>query len=115
LIADKIAAHAADLAKGHPTARVWDDALSKACPSAASFAMIEGWSAFSTDEEAKPFWDRVQSANLPSLVVVVALGQRRVRCSQPPVTVEIQFADSATNLYAALRHVDRVTTVCRFN
>jgi phosphomethylpyrimidine synthase len=30
LIAYKIAAHAADLAKGHPGARVWDDALSKA-------------------------------------------------------------------------------------
>jgi phosphomethylpyrimidine synthase len=30
MIAYKIAAHAADLAKGHPTARAWDDALSKA-------------------------------------------------------------------------------------
>lgn len=30
IIAYKIAAHAADLAKGHPTARQWDDALSKA-------------------------------------------------------------------------------------
>ncbi len=30
VIAYKIAAHAADLAKGHPTAREWDDALSKA-------------------------------------------------------------------------------------
>ena len=30
LIAYKIAAHAADLAKGHPQARTWDDALSKA-------------------------------------------------------------------------------------
>jgi phosphomethylpyrimidine synthase len=30
LIAYKIAAHAADLAKGHPGARTWDDALSKA-------------------------------------------------------------------------------------
>jgi phosphomethylpyrimidine synthase len=30
VIAYKIAAHAADLAKGHPNARVWDDALSKA-------------------------------------------------------------------------------------
>jgi len=30
LIAYKIAAHAADLAKGHPHARAWDDALSKA-------------------------------------------------------------------------------------
>ncbi|MBL8135739.1 MAG: phosphomethylpyrimidine synthase ThiC [Acidobacteria bacterium] len=30
VIAYKIAAHAADLAKGHPRARVWDDALSKA-------------------------------------------------------------------------------------
>jgi phosphomethylpyrimidine synthase len=30
LIAYKIAAHAADLAKGHPGAQVWDDALSKA-------------------------------------------------------------------------------------
>jgi phosphomethylpyrimidine synthase len=30
VIAYKIAAHAADLAKGHPTARVWDDALSRA-------------------------------------------------------------------------------------
>jgi phosphomethylpyrimidine synthase len=30
LIAYKIAAHAADLAKGHPTAQAWDDALSKA-------------------------------------------------------------------------------------
>ncbi|HXV74805.1 MAG TPA: phosphomethylpyrimidine synthase ThiC, partial [Candidatus Polarisedimenticolaceae bacterium] len=30
IIAYKIAAHAADLAKGHPTARRWDDALSKA-------------------------------------------------------------------------------------
>ena len=30
LIAYKIAAHAADLAKGHPGARAWDDALSKA-------------------------------------------------------------------------------------
>jgi phosphomethylpyrimidine synthase len=30
LIAYKIAAHAADLAKGHPGAREWDDALSKA-------------------------------------------------------------------------------------
>ena len=30
VIAYKIAAHAADLAKGHPQARVWDDALSKA-------------------------------------------------------------------------------------
>ncbi|ANM31338.1 thiamine biosynthesis protein ThiC [Acidobacteria bacterium Mor1] len=30
LIAYKIAAHAADLAKGHPRAQVWDDALSKA-------------------------------------------------------------------------------------
>ncbi len=30
VIAYKIAAHAADLAKGHPGARVWDDALSKA-------------------------------------------------------------------------------------
>jgi phosphomethylpyrimidine synthase len=30
VIAYKIAAHAADLAKGHPTARHWDDALSKA-------------------------------------------------------------------------------------
>ncbi len=30
IIAYKIAAHAADLAKGHPGSRVWDDALSKA-------------------------------------------------------------------------------------
>jgi len=30
VIAYKIAAHAADLAKGHPGARAWDDALSKA-------------------------------------------------------------------------------------
>jgi phosphomethylpyrimidine synthase len=30
VIAYKIAAHAADLAKGHPMARAWDDALSKA-------------------------------------------------------------------------------------
>jgi phosphomethylpyrimidine synthase len=30
VIAYKIAAHAADLAKGHPTARTWDDALSRA-------------------------------------------------------------------------------------
>ena len=30
IIAYKIAAHAADLAKGHPRARDWDDALSKA-------------------------------------------------------------------------------------
>jgi phosphomethylpyrimidine synthase len=30
IIAYKIAAHAADLAKGHPYAREWDDALSKA-------------------------------------------------------------------------------------
>ena len=30
VIAYKIAAHAADLAKGHPSARVWDDALSRA-------------------------------------------------------------------------------------
>jgi phosphomethylpyrimidine synthase len=30
VIAYKIAAHAADLAKGHPGARIWDDALSKA-------------------------------------------------------------------------------------
>ena len=30
VIAYKIAAHAADLAKGHPTAQKWDDALSKA-------------------------------------------------------------------------------------
>ncbi|HEY7028618.1 MAG TPA: phosphomethylpyrimidine synthase ThiC [Gemmatimonadales bacterium] len=30
VIAYKIAAHAADLAKGHPDARAWDDALSKA-------------------------------------------------------------------------------------
>jgi len=30
IIAYKIAAHAADLAKGHPTARQWDDALSSA-------------------------------------------------------------------------------------
>ena len=30
LVAYKIAAHAADLAKGHPRARAWDDALSKA-------------------------------------------------------------------------------------
>ena len=30
VIAYKIAAHAADLAKGHPAARFWDDALSKA-------------------------------------------------------------------------------------
>jgi phosphomethylpyrimidine synthase len=30
MIAYKIAAHAADVAKGHPGARAWDDALSKA-------------------------------------------------------------------------------------
>ena len=30
VIAYKIAAHAADIAKGHPMAQVWDDALSKA-------------------------------------------------------------------------------------
>ena len=30
VIAYKIAAHAADLAKGHPGAQAWDDALSKA-------------------------------------------------------------------------------------
>ena len=30
VIAYKIAAHAADLAKGHPGARLWDDALSRA-------------------------------------------------------------------------------------
>jgi len=30
VIAYKIAAHAADLAKGHPAARIWDDAMSKA-------------------------------------------------------------------------------------
>jgi phosphomethylpyrimidine synthase len=30
VIAYKIAAHAADLAKGHPAARTWDDALSRA-------------------------------------------------------------------------------------
>jgi phosphomethylpyrimidine synthase len=30
VIAYKIAAHAADLAKGHPSARVWDDTMSKA-------------------------------------------------------------------------------------
>jgi len=30
VIAYKIAAHAADLAKGHPSSRFWDDALSRA-------------------------------------------------------------------------------------
>ena len=30
MIAYKIAAHAADVAKGHPRAQAWDDALSKA-------------------------------------------------------------------------------------
>ncbi|MGH7784413.1 MAG: phosphomethylpyrimidine synthase ThiC, partial [Candidatus Binatia bacterium] len=30
VIAYRIAAHAADLAKGHPAARLWDDAMSKA-------------------------------------------------------------------------------------
>jgi phosphomethylpyrimidine synthase len=30
VIAYRIAAHAADLAKGHPAARIWDDAISKA-------------------------------------------------------------------------------------
>mgnify|MGYP001445015914 CR=1 FL=1 len=30
MIAYKIAAHAADLAKGHPAAQAWDDAISKA-------------------------------------------------------------------------------------
>src|SRR5271156_3438799 len=30
VIAYRIAAHAADLAKGHPSARIWDDAMSKA-------------------------------------------------------------------------------------
>ncbi len=30
VIAYRIAAHAADLAKGHPSARIWDDAISKA-------------------------------------------------------------------------------------
>jgi len=30
IIAYRIAAHAADLAKGHPSAQMWDDALSKA-------------------------------------------------------------------------------------
>ena len=30
VIAYRIAAHAADLAKGHPRARAWDDAMSKA-------------------------------------------------------------------------------------
>jgi phosphomethylpyrimidine synthase len=30
VITYKIAAHAADLAKGHPSARAWDDAMSKA-------------------------------------------------------------------------------------
>ena len=30
VIAYRIAAHAADLAKGHPAARIWDDAMSKA-------------------------------------------------------------------------------------
>jgi phosphomethylpyrimidine synthase len=30
IIAHKIAAHAADLAKGHPLARKWDDAISQA-------------------------------------------------------------------------------------
>ena len=30
VIAYKIAAHAADLAKGHPGSRIWDDAMSKA-------------------------------------------------------------------------------------
>ncbi|HEY1466371.1 MAG TPA: phosphomethylpyrimidine synthase ThiC, partial [Acidimicrobiales bacterium] len=30
MIAYKVAAHAADLAKGHPGAHIWDDALSKA-------------------------------------------------------------------------------------
>jgi phosphomethylpyrimidine synthase len=30
IISHRIAAHAADLAKGHPKARQWDDALSKA-------------------------------------------------------------------------------------
>ena len=30
MIAYKVAAHAADLAKGHPRAQAWDDALSKA-------------------------------------------------------------------------------------
>jgi phosphomethylpyrimidine synthase len=30
VIAYKIAAHAADIAKGHPGARLWDDTLSKA-------------------------------------------------------------------------------------
>jgi phosphomethylpyrimidine synthase len=30
VIAYKIAAHAADLAKGHPAARLWDDAMSRA-------------------------------------------------------------------------------------
>ena len=30
MIAYRIAAHAADLAKGHPAARIWDDAMSKA-------------------------------------------------------------------------------------
>jgi len=30
VIAYKIAAHAADLAKGHPAARLWDDAVSRA-------------------------------------------------------------------------------------
>src|SRR5258705_10628409 len=62
VIAYKIAAHAADLAKGHPGAREWDDALSKA-----RFGVRwEGQSNLSVDPEpAGGFQDETLPADVP--------------------------------------------------
>jgi phosphomethylpyrimidine synthase len=63
VIAYKIAAHAADLAKGHPRAQAWDDALSKArlCAGRSSAAWKSRSRFATTPTHRRSMWSRLAS------------------------------------------------------
>src|SRR5881392_1901175 len=87
VIAYKIAAHAADLAKGHPRARDWDDALSKA---RFEFRWEDQFNLSLDPETAREFHDETLPAEGAKTAHFCSMcGHTFVRCESPRMYVNL--------------------------
>jgi phosphomethylpyrimidine synthase len=92
VIAYKIAAHAADLAKGHPAARIWDDAMSKA---RFEFRWRDQFALAMDPETAEAFHDETLPAEGSKIAHFCSMCGPKF-CSMK-ISKEVQDAARATN------------------
>jgi phosphomethylpyrimidine synthase len=92
VIAYKIAAHAADLAKGHPSARIWDDAMSKA---RFEFRWRDQFALAMDPETAEAFHDETLPAEGSKIAHFCSMCGPKF-CSMK-ISKEVQDAARATN------------------